>query len=468
MAGQKVVKEAVESLSTRLSKTMSEATAEMGSAADKIIQGFEKNADGSIKYMTESLDTLSSALSDYRQKHTPNYMIDEIRNAAKGNDAFGAYARQIDSLTAPGKKASDRTVDNYRKQVNEIYREFDAKRAEINAPKVDADIPDGTSSRMRYTTTSDPDTPEMENVRGRERRERQQELNEAFRSDEYERSRKVQRDKRYKEYKEGKADVENVRGYNSGDIQKRAGETTEEFNKRKQDYITQQETQGNGSTNYRERELKPITGDWDDYKGNTTKNDFDEFYQSQRDPGGVKQKEAEARLRQEKVRKASEAAAIKDRAAKENKQRQSYEQSERERFFNEHKERSWLGGKMHNLGEGIKGVFGVQDVITGSNGQVLNKRGSRVTRRTQLNDLNYGAKVVNGMEMTSMNQFDEQYQAIKDGLAGNFKGIEKMQQSSNFDGLGDWAKEHPMLVAGAVAGTTVGAASIIGNMRDGD
>lgn len=182
-------------------------------------------------------------------------------------------------------------------------------------------------------------------------------------------------------------------------------------------------------------------------------------------------REKAAQERQEKLRQERE---MKQRASKETggrraeKQRKAYEERKRLEEFEDTKERGIIGMAFHKLGNGISAAFGIQNVKTNAAGEVVNEFAARNTIKTNMNAYNrYQAKT--GGAKISSDDFMKGYGVFDEETLGNFsQRLGTMEQSSNFDGLGDWAKEHPFLVAGAIAGTTVGAASIIGNIRDGD
>lgn len=182
-------------------------------------------------------------------------------------------------------------------------------------------------------------------------------------------------------------------------------------------------------------------------------------------------REKAAQERQEKLRQERE---MKQRASEETggqraeKQRKAYEERKRLEEFEDTKERGVIGMAFHKLGNGISAAFGVQNVKTNAAGEVVNEFAARNTIRTNMNAYNrYQAKT--GGAKISSDDFMKGYGVFDEETLGNFsQRLGTMEQSSNFDGLGDWAKEHPMLVAGAIAGTAVGGASIISNMRDGD
>lgn len=189
----------------------------------------------------------------------------------------------------------------------------------------------------------------------------------------------------------------------------------------------------------------------------------------------AKQQRQEKLEKLHKERLEKEQAETIEKATKEHggsnatKQREEYDKRKRLDEFEDTKERGVIGMAFHKLGNGISAAFGVQNVKTNAAGEVVNEFAARNTLRTNMNAFNRHQAEIGGAKISSRD-FNQQYGAIREDIMGDFSQnqIGRMQQSSNFDGLDDWAKEHPMLVAGAIAGTAIGGASIISNMRGGD
>lgn len=147
------------------------------------------------------------------------------------------------------------------------------------------------------------------------------------------------------------------------------------------------------------------------------------------------------------------------------KQREKYIENQRIEQFEDEKERGVVGMTFHTLGEGIKGLFGVQKVRTDASGAVINELGARTTIRRNLNAFNeYQAK--NGAALISSRDFNNQYGLLRDDLLGDFTQNIGSIGESNFDGIAAWAKEKPLHAAGVIAATGVGAAGLYNVFSD--
>lgn len=262
-------------------------------------------------------------------------------------------------------------------------------------------------------------------------------------------------DARYEQYKADKAGRENVRNYNDRSL---ITSTEERAAKGRQIYTKGEEFdfQENGNfgiveNSYRQKEtLQPKKGE--------TAAEYKERVHQERYNNSEERKNYERQQRQERIRKGQEARADYEQRlnnAQSNIDQANQEQRRREV---EQNDRSWVQKKIDwwsGNDEGSK-VFG------GRNTRKDPSKNGGMTWEQQRQMANE-AYITSGQgSYQSKSDFRRNHDAIMDGTFFDTK------KAMSFDGLGDWAKEHPFLVAGAIAGTTVGAASIIGNMRDGD
>lgn len=76
-----------------------------------------------------------------------------------------------------------------------------------------------------------------------------------------------------------------------------------------------------------------------------------------------------------------------------------------------------------------------------------------------------GAGIVGGMP--TRKQMIENPELMGEMISGEYFKP-KPKSASGLDGIADWMKDHQLVVAGAIAGATIGGAMLINNSRDGD
>lgn len=123
------------------------------------------------------------------------------------------------------------------------------------------------------------------------------------------------------------------------------------------------------------------------------------------------------------------------------------------------KKRGLVGSFLHGTGRVISGALGTQDIMVNDAGGIKNKFRARKASRKAYNDYLRQEFVVGGKKPKSFNEFADDFANMS---------INANINQSDFSGLTDFAKAHPIATAGLIATTTVGAAGLVSRSRDGD